>query len=118
MYRRLTDNDGRVVAFKLTKAVTEEDIQEMEDRVDDACKEFGKIRVLFELVDLKISNPTAYWDTFKIAKRHGEDVERVAIIGDRSWEKRWIEIGGMLVDSDVRYFDHEQLEAAWRWIRG
>jgi hypothetical protein len=117
MHQRVGAADERIIGFRLSGEVTAEDVQEMERIVQEACEKFGKIRMLVELAELEVDDPTAYWDTFKIAREHGEDVERVAIVGDKAWEKSWIGIGGMWVESDVRYFDHGQLEDAWDWIR-
>jgi len=117
MYKRLGRSEGRVIAFELSSEVTEEDIEEMNLAVDEAVTKFGKMRVLFELVNLKVDSPSGYWDTFKVAREHGDTIERVAIVGDNSWERRWTRIGGLLVKSDVKYFDEAQLKAAWDWIR-
>ena len=117
MYQTIGATDGRIIGFKLTGEITAEDVQEMTRIVQEACGSLGTIRMLIEIDELQVDDPTAYWDTFKIAEEHGEQVERVAIVGDRDWEKRWVGMGGMLVESEVRYFDQSRLQAAWNWIR-
>ena len=117
MYERIDGNDGNFIAFKLTGEITEEDIREMSRIVDDACAKSDKIRMFFKLTELQVDDASAYWETFKIARNYAQDVERVAIVGDENWEKRWIGIGGKLVETEVQYFDEERLEDAWDWIQ-
>lgn len=116
MYQRIDVNEEWIVAFRLSGEISAKATREMAGIVEAACAD-GNIRILFELSDFKVDNPIAYFDTFKIAQAHAKSVERVAVVGDKGWEKHWINIGAKLVDSEVRYYDHSRLKDAWDWIR-
>ena len=46
------------------------------------------------------------------------EIERVALVGEKAWQKWMAKIGGLLVARKVRYFDSADLTAAGQWVRG
>jgi hypothetical protein len=76
----------------------------------------GKIRMLVELVDFHGWSAGALWEDTKFAVRHFSDIERLAIVGDKSWEKGMALFCKPFTRAIIRYFDISELEKARDWI--
>ena len=53
-----------------------------------------------------------FWEDLKFVLHHLNDIERFAAVGDKSWEKWWVEIIGSLVQPRTKFFDISQEEEA------
>ena len=51
--------------------------------------------------------------------RHGDDIERIAIVGDETWRSEALMfVGADLRKADVRYFVTRDESAAVEWLAG
>jgi hypothetical protein len=48
--------------------------------------------------------------------RHYRDFDRIAMVGDRKWEKWMATLGKPFTRAKIRYFDVSEIDAAWNWI--
>ena len=48
--------------------------------------------------------------------RHFNDLERVAIVGNRTWQKLMTGFCKPFTTAQVRFFEHPQLEEARAWV--
>ncbi|HYT92283.1 MAG TPA: STAS/SEC14 domain-containing protein [Gemmataceae bacterium] len=106
---------GNVLGVKATGKLTHADHQQLVPKLEELIREYGKVRMLFDLEDCEGWNLRAVWDDLKFALRHGGEVERCAVVG----EKRWQEIGTQMAKpffQKIRYFDKSQSEEAWQWV--
>lgn len=78
--------------------------------------EFGKIRVFVELVDFKGWSAGALWEECKLAYYHLKDIDRMAMVGDKAWEKGLTLFMKPFVGAKLRYFDVSQKDEAIAWI--
>ena len=53
----------------------------------DVIADHGKIRVLFEMRDFHGWEAGALWEDVKFDFKHFSDIERAAMVGDKTWEK-------------------------------
>jgi SpoIIAA-like len=47
---------------------------------------------------------------------YADDIDRMALVGDKAWEKTWSGIFGLFFHTQTRYFDRSEIETAWEWI--
>jgi hypothetical protein len=59
----------------------------------------------------------AVWDDLKFGFKHYGDFERIAMVGNRKWEKWMVQMSKPFTKAKVRYFDVSQVENAWAWLR-
>ena len=56
-------------------------------------------------------------DEIKFDVRHGGQIERCAVVGDRSWESWMTKLARPIVfRAEVRYVDVAERDKAWEWI--
>ena len=60
--------------------------------------------------------PGALWEEIKWEAKHFNDMERIAIVGDEVWHERMVSVCQPFTTAKVRYFQLDQLEAAYAWV--
>jgi SpoIIAA-like len=80
--------------------------------VDAQIKEFGKLRILFVMQDFHGWTVGAAWEDLKFDLKHWKDIERLALVGDKRWEKGMATFCKPFTKAHIRYFDSSQIEGA------
>ncbi len=47
-----------------------------------------------------------------------KDIERVAAVGNKSWQRLLPKLVPLFVKAEPRYFDVEEIDVAMQWVRG
>jgi len=111
-------NDGNVLEAKVSCKLTHEDYEHFVPKCEEMFKQHGKIRVLFEMMDFHGWETAALWDDIKFDVKHFSDVERIAMVGEKKWEKGMTVFCGPFTKAKVRYFDRAKVGEARAWIEG
>ena len=85
--------------------------------VEEAVDANGKIRLLAHFHDFHGWDAHALWDDIKPATKHRTHIERLALVGEKKWEKWMALICKPFTLATVKYFDAADLPAAWHWVR-
>ncbi len=117
MYIKLDTDQDDLLAYKIAGKLSTVDYGEIEQEMELAIKQHGKIRVLVEIDHIKFPEVGVFWEDLKFSVRHINDFTRFAAVGDKAWEKWWVNIVGSMIPADARYFDISEAEAAWRWVK-
>ncbi len=110
--------EGNTIAVRASGKLSHEDYQAFLPKLEEQIKELGKVSILFELDNFQGWDLQAAKDDFKFGMEHLTDLERIAIVGDKAWE-RWmtIMVKPFMPSDNVRYFDRDNLQDAWDWLR-
>ncbi len=76
----------------------------------------GTIRVLFDMRDFHGWSVGALWEDIKFDVKHFKDIDRLAVVGDRTWEKWMATFCRPFTSADIRYFDQSEAEVGRQWI--
>ena len=110
-------DEGKVLTVKAVGTLTKEDYEAFVPRVEHLMQQFGKIRILFEMKDFHGWSAGALWEDIKFDIRHFRDIERLALVGDRKWEKGMSVFCKPFTAAKVKYFDVSGAEEARDWIQ-
>lgn len=116
------DNEIEVVAqdgvleVHASGKLTSEFYQAFVPVVEAQLKEFGKLRVLFEMRDFHGWTAGALWEDVKFDMKHWNDIERLAIVGETKWEEGMAHFCKPFTGAKIKYFDHEKIDEARQWI--
>lgn len=117
MAARLSEKDGgKVLEVAVNGKLTHGDYVRFIPEFERLVKQHGKIRVLFEMSDFHGWDATALWDDVKLDLKHFSDIDRLAIVGDRRWQKGMSMFCRPFTTATIRYFDHAAIEAARDWV--
>ncbi len=105
-----------MLEVKVTGKLTHGDYQSCVAAFERLLSQHGKLRVLYDLVNFRGWDAAALWDEIKFDLKHFADIERMALVGDKTWEKRMAEFCKPFTRAAVRYFEHDQIEEARAWL--
>lgn len=109
-------HDGYVevhVSGKLDKA----DYEGMVPEIEQLIREEGKLRLVFVLDDFHGWTAGAIWEDLKFEVRHFNDVDRLAIVGEKKWHERMAGVCRLFTTGDVKYFEQHEMDEARQWVR-
>jgi hypothetical protein len=116
MIEMLSGLPANVVGFKLSGKLHDEDYKKFVPLVDAAIAREGKARILAQFHDFAGWDLHALWDDIKFSATHCTKIERVALVGDRAWEKWMAAVCKPFTLARVRYFDAAEIDAARAWL--
>ena len=107
---------GNVLEMRLSGKLWKEDFETFVPEIDRMIEHFGKIRILVELHDFHGWNPEALWEDVKWEAKHFDDIERLAIVGERIWHRVMASFCTVCTTATVKYFEPQELEEARGWL--
>ena len=107
---------GRFLEVSLTGKLVKEDYDTFVPAVDRAIQQHGKIRMLVVMHDFHGWTASAAWEDTKFGARHFRDIERLAMVGETKWQHGMAVFCKPFTTAKVRYFEHDQVEAARSWL--
>jgi hypothetical protein len=110
-----TDSD-KIVAFKMSGKLHDADYKEFVPALEAAIEAHGKIRMLAQFHDFHGWDLHAMWDDTKFAAKHLTEIERIALVGEKTWEKWMAKVCRPFTLAKIRYFDVAEIDQAWEWI--
>ena len=75
------------------------------------------VNVLSQFHDFHGWDLHALWDDIKFSTTHCTKIKRIALVGDKTWEKWMAAVCKPFTMAKIRYFDAAQIEAAKAWLR-
>ena len=111
-------NTTNVLWVRVSGKLVREAYDTLVPEIERLLKEHGKPRVLFDMVDFHGWRGDALWEDITFELTHFAHIERVAIVGDRKWEKGMSIFCKPLAPAEIRYFDRAQIDAARTWVEG
>ena len=109
-------NEGKRLEVTVTGTLSHSDYSRFVPAFDRLVEQHGTIRVLFEMTDFHGWDAAALWDDIKLDLRHFADVERLAMVGDKSWEKAMSVFCRPFTTATIRYFDRSAIRDARAWL--
>lgn len=116
MIEQLSSGSLKVLGFKMSGRLHDEDYAQFVPLIDNAIAKEGKVRILAQFQDFRGWDAQALWDDIKFSTTHCTKIERIALVGDRTWEKWMAKVCKPFTMAKVRYFDASEFNAAWAWL--
>ena len=117
MIEPLPESTGKVLGFKMSGKLHDEDYKTFVPMIDAAIAEQGKVRLLALFEDFHGWDMHALWDDIKFSTTHCTKIERIALVGDKKWEAWMAKVCKPFTMAKVEYFDVSRLADAWTWIK-
>lgn len=117
MFQKLDKSSGNIVGVKLTGKLTDEDFKKFVPEIEKTIASEGKIRLLMVMDYPQELELKAAWDDLVFWIKHIRNIERLAIVGQKDWEK-WIALlENPFLKTEVKYYNTSRLQDAWGWLR-
>jgi len=117
MYQQLEEISESILAFKIHNEITDNEMDQISRIMEDKIAAAGKIRLLLIIENLRSMNSAeSLYEELRFAKIYAEDIECMAVVGDKSWKKPWVALFSLFSNIPAEYFDRSELESAKRWL--
>ena len=116
MIEQLSGMPEKTLGFKMSGKLHDEDYKTFVPLVDEAIAKQGKVRMLAQFHDFHGWDMHALWDDTKFATTHCLKIERIALVGEKTWEKWMAVVCKPFSMAKIRYFDVAQFDAAKAWL--
>ena len=116
MIATIETDSPKVVGVKLSGKLHDEDYKRFVPMIESILTAEGKVRLFVQFEEFQGWDMHAAWDDFKFGLKHYSDFERIAMVGDRKWEKWMASFCRPFTKARVKYFDKAEVDAAWKWL--
>jgi len=116
MIEQVTGLPAHTIGFKMSGKLHDEDYKNFVPLVAAEIAKEGKIHVFAQFHDFHGWDARALWDDMKFSTTHCTKIKRIALVGDKSWEKWMATVCKPFTMAKIRYFDVTQIEAAKAWL--
>jgi ubiquinone/menaquinone biosynthesis C-methylase UbiE len=114
---RITEwNDGQILEVHAGGKLTHSDYKRFSPQIEQLIARYGRIRILFIVDNFRGWEASALWDDVKFDRKYFNAIERLAIVGNRRWQKWMSGVCRPFTTADIRYFDHADSKSARGWI--
>ena len=116
MIEQIPQSSEKVLGFKLSGKLHNGDYKNFVPVIDVAVAKQGKIRLLAQFSDFHGWDLHALWDDIKFSTTHCTKIERIALVGDKAWEKWMAKVCVPFTMAKIKYFDLSEVDAAKEWL--
>jgi hypothetical protein len=109
------ESGGKLLDVRVSGKLGKDDYKQFVPAVERLIQQHGKMRVLLERTDFHGWSAGGLWEDIKFDLKHHSDIERVAMVGEKRWQKGMSVFCRPFTSARVRYFDRSQLDQAHRW---
>ena len=115
MIEQLSSANDSILGFKMSEKLHDDDYKQFVPLVEQAIDQHGKVRLLAQFHDFHAWDLHALWDDIKFSTKHSNDVERIAMVGETTWQEWMAKICKPFTMAKIEYFD--DLDSAWNWLQ-
>ena len=110
------ENGGKILVVHVSGKLTKADYEQLVPEFERLVQQHGKLRLLFDMTGFHGWEPGALWEDIKFDVKHLADIERLAMIGDKKWERGMATFCKPFTKATIRYFDHAESAQARKWL--
>jgi hypothetical protein len=118
MISKMSESKGKVLGFKLVGDITKEDFKIIVPEVQALVDKEESISLLLDMTQFKWEDMDAWGDDFNFNRKYRKKINKIAIIGNKTWEK-WLTklVEPFYHSAEAKFFNPIDIEAAWKWVK-
>lgn len=123
MLQLLALTQKSIIATRANDLLGIHDYEKIHPLIHNIINAGKKVRWYFEMEDNSLSGSTGFWEDGIIETNYGsmnfthsEDIEKIAIVGNKKWETLMRSVMKPFSKASVMYFDTGDKEKAVEWI--
>ncbi|MBZ0274125.1 STAS/SEC14 domain-containing protein [bacterium] len=111
--------EGNLVGLRISGKLTKQELDEIGERAQALAEAQGKLRLVVIMDDFHgWDSVKAAWEDLKLEGKLNKHVERVAMVGDKDWQRISAKLMTPFTKGEVKYFERTQEGDAWAWAKG
>ncbi|MFN2194729.1 MAG: STAS/SEC14 domain-containing protein [Anaerolineales bacterium] len=118
MIEKLSESSGPVVGYKVKGKVTPQDYQQLDPEIQAlVAQNDDGVCLLLDLQEFAGEEVKAWLPDLKFGRRFHDKIKKMAIVGDKRWEKWLTALADPFYAKEARYFHTDETDQAWAWLR-
>ncbi len=117
MIEQLEQSSDNTLGYKVSGTVVKDDYELLSREVQALVDRVGDINMLLELTEFHWEKVSAWGADLKFGHDYHKKIARMAIVGDKKWQKWATHLAAPFYAGEAQYFDVEDAESAWTWAR-
>lgn len=117
MYQRLNGSSEKVLGLKISGMLSDKETEQIEKLIEQHVAAAGDLNLLLDIEGFPNMDPEGLLENLKFIRTYEAHVRYLAVVSNRVWIKSWVILGGLFLQTEVKYFDRSELGAAWQWLR-
>jgi len=117
MFEQMSKSSRNVVGYKAIGTITASDYKSLEPEVKALVEKEGSIRMLIDMSEFKWEKVEAWISDLRFGSEFHNKIDKMAIVGDKSWEKWITHLAKPFYARDAKYFKSADIDKAWAWLR-
>lgn len=117
MFEKMDESAGNVVGYRIAGRITREDYEALTPEVEALVEQEGNIRLLLDMEGFEWEEMKAWGADFKFGRQFREKIDKLAIVGDKRWEKWLAAVADPFYAREAEFFKTDDRHAAWEWLR-
>jgi len=110
------EDGGKVLVVHVSGKLDALDYKHLVPAFEQLVRQHGQLRVLFDMTSFHGWEAGALWEDIKFDIRHFADIERLAMVGDKKWQRGMATFCKPFTKATIRYFDHAEAAEARKWL--
>jgi SpoIIAA-like len=110
------ENNGKLFVIHVSGKLVKADYEHFVPMFEELVRQHGKLRLLFDMTGFHGWETSAAWEDFKFGVEHFNDIERLAMVGEKKWQHGMATFCKPFTKAKVRYFEHADADAARKWL--
>ncbi|MFY9329094.1 MAG: STAS/SEC14 domain-containing protein [Georgfuchsia sp.] len=110
------ENDGKILVVHVSGKLVKEDYAHFVPEFERLARQRGKLRLLFDMSGFHGWEVSAAWEDLKFGVKHFADIERLAMVGEKQWQRGMATFCKPFTNAMIRYFDHVDAAEARKWL--
>ena len=111
-----TEHEGKIIIVQVSGKLVKADYDAFAPEFERVLRQPGKVRLLFDMIDFHGWDVGALWQDARLGLAHFADIERIAMVGETTWQHRMAVFFKPFTWATVRYFDHVDVDKAHEWL--
>jgi len=109
---------GIYMTLKVSGKLRHEDYEIMVPMLETAVEgiKSPEIKALIDATELQGWEMRAAWDDLKLGLKHGREFKKIALLGNKEWQKYVSKVGSWFISGELKYFEDEK--TALEWLNG
>jgi hypothetical protein len=113
--QRMHRSEDNVLGYRVVGEVTKDDYGTLVPQVEAAVARYGAVRLLLDMSDFTWEKVEAWRSDIGFGREFKDSIERMALVGDRSWLKYLARLAEPFYAQHIEWFEDE--DDAWAWVQ-
>ena|SRR5690554_4760029 len=116
MFKILDNTKENIIAIQVEGEITRHDYEKINPLIDKTIREYNQLKFLILMGEIDAIKPEAFIKDVKIYLNSFNKIEKVAIVGNSSWQKLLAGISSPFISGKLKFFQQSQIMEAQSWL--